>query len=271
MPCKTGRRGSQLRILLGRSPGSRVWWPRVGDASAYFPPVPAVRSARTQPAKRRASTTGTGEEEDSATGGAVGSSGTERSALASDGEGGETCSSSQETERDERLCIVEGERERESEKERGRHLTDDLSRSVTLDQERSSATRERETEGGQPSIGSLVGSGCCRGSEGGARPPEIGLSLFERPREPHRSLARPFVPASSPLFDGFSLAPRGRKRDARWLPGVGAKTLSPILSREPSRGCLSGSSASGTRASTVSVEAFRENCSAGPLPPPREG
>lgn len=30
--------------------------PRVGDASAYFPPVPAVRSARTQPAPLRRAT-----------------------------------------------------------------------------------------------------------------------------------------------------------------------------------------------------------------------
>lgn len=34
----------------------------------------------------------------------------------------------------------------------------------------------------------MVGSGCHGGSEGRVRPPEIGLSLFERPREPHGGL-----------------------------------------------------------------------------------
>lgn len=37
LACKTGERESQLRILLGRSPGSRVWWPRSRRRLGLFP------------------------------------------------------------------------------------------------------------------------------------------------------------------------------------------------------------------------------------------
>lgn len=55
----------------------------------------------------------------------------------------------------------------------------------------------------------MVGSGCHGGSEGRVRPPEIGLSLFERPREPHGGLG------FRACFHSFrwllsSMAPRGR-------------------------------------------------------------
>lgn len=79
----------------------------------------------------------------------------------------------------------------------------------------------------------MVGSGCHGGTERGARPPEIGLSLFERPREPHRGLAFRACFAS-PLFDGFSSLrihearnrdTRGGRRGKNFLPRTYAKTF----------------------------------------------